>query len=215
LIGWTYLICALLFILFKRRFLFHVSALIFFMALNAADSLHWLSALSPLRTYLWVIGSGSFPTMAMAGVIGGIAFQKAITSGHYWRFQTSALMAAILFLAYAFITRPWWGINKIQATPSWVAICTGLSIIAFCLLSWLMDSLGRRNWYKWLKPAGTSTLTCYLLPYLHYPIFSLIGVRLPLLLRTGIVGIGKSLTYSFLIILLAGVLEKRNIKLKL
>jgi hypothetical protein len=53
------------------------------------------------------------------------------------------------------------------------------------------------------------------LPYIHYGIFNFPGIsnRLPLALRTGGIGIGKSLVYALLIILITGMLEKRKIRL--
>ena len=75
---------------------------------------------------------------------------------------------------------------------------------------------GKQKWFDIIKPAGTSTLTCYLLPYYYYAIFiSLLGLRLPLELRTGAVGIVKSLLFALLIVSITGLLEKKRLRLKL
>jgi predicted acyltransferase len=122
----------------------------------------------------------------------------------------------VIMLAFGIITRPLWGIHKIGASPSWVTICIGLSVIVFAALIWLVDVKGKEDWFKIIKPAGTSTLTSYLIPYLYYPVvYTLIGIHLPLVLRTGAVGIIKSLLFALLIILIAGFLEKRKIRIKL
>ncbi|MEO6837467.1 MAG: DUF5009 domain-containing protein, partial [Ginsengibacter sp.] len=117
---------------------------------------------------------------------------------------------------FGFSTRPLWGISKIRATPSWTTICSAISILAFVILIFLVDRKGKENWFKLIKPAGTSTLTCYLLPYFHEAIFiSLIGIHLPLIMRTGVAGIVKSLLFALIIVLITGWLEKRRLRLKI
>jgi predicted acyltransferase len=118
-------------------------------------------------------------------------------------------------LAGGFAIRPLGGISKIRATPSWVMICTGISILFFTALIWLVDRKHKQNWFALIKPAGTSTLTAYLLPYIIYPLYVLIGISFPALLLNGVVGLLKSLVFALLIILLTGLLEKWRIRLKI
>lgn len=66
-----------------------------------------------------------------------------------------------------------------------------------------------------VRPAGTATLTCYLLPYFIYPIREMGGIVLPEFFRTGTVGIVKSLVFALLVVMITGVLERQRIKLKL
>jgi predicted acyltransferase len=125
-------------------------------------------------------------------------------------------VTVILLFVFGFATRPLWGISKIRATPSWTTICAAISILAFALLIFVVDRKGKENWFKVIKPAGTSTLTCYLLPYFHLAIFiSLIGIQLPLIMRTGVAGIIKSLVFALLIVLITGWLEKKRLRLKI
>jgi hypothetical protein len=83
------------------------------------------------------------------------------------------------------------------------------------VLGYVVDIRDKQSWYRLIKPAGTITLTCYLLPDIHFAILKLLGEswRVPVALRTGVVGIGKSLLFAFLIVLLTGVLEKKKIRL--
>ena len=69
-------------------------------------------------------------------------------------------------------------------------------------------------WASFIAPAGTSTLTCYLVPYLIYPVLVMLQVKLPDFLTTGVVGLVKSMAFAFFIIYLTGLLGKVNIKLK-
>jgi hypothetical protein len=82
---------------------------------------------------------------------------------------------------------------------------------------YLIDIKKKQNWFMIIKPAGTSTLTAYLLPYIHYALYNIFCPlsALPLVLRTGAVGITKSLLYSLVIILITGLLEKKRIRLKI
>ncbi len=123
-------------------------------------------------------------------------------------------LAAILML-FGYLTRPAWGISKIMATPSWTAICAGITSLSFAVLYLLADKLGITRWADLIAPAGYSTLTCYLVPYYLYAIAAVAGLSLPDMLTTGWIGILKSILFSILIIQLTGLLGKINIRLKI
>jgi heparan-alpha-glucosaminide N-acetyltransferase len=125
-----------------------------------------------------------------------------------------ACFIPVLIVA-GFALRPFGGIAKLGDTPSWILICTGISVASLIVLAYVTDIQNKQNWWRLIKPAGTITLTCYLLPDIHIAIIKLLGpaVRVPLFFRTGGVGILKSLVFAFLIVLLTGVLEKKKIKL--
>ncbi|HEX9511123.1 MAG TPA: DUF5009 domain-containing protein [Puia sp.] len=215
LIGWCYLLCAVLYLFARDRWSVLVGALVFFLGLSMADKGGWLNFLGPVRRYAWIVSSGALPALTMAGVITAMIFRQAMEKGKGLQSLLILGILALASLGAGFALRPFWGISKIGATPSWVLICTAISMGCFILLAFFMDIKGNKNWFALIRPAGTSTLTCYLLPYIHYAIFNFPGVsnRLPLVLRTGGIGIGKSLLYSLLIILVTGVLEKRKLRL--
>ena len=85
----------------------------------------------------------------------------------------------------------------------------------FALLAYMVDLRGHQKWFALIRPAGTSTLMCYLLTYIHFSIFKMLpeSWRLPLGLRSGDVGLIKSVVFSILIVLLTGWLEKRKFRL--
>lgn len=118
-------------------------------------------------------------------------------------------------ITFGLATRPLWEISKIRATPSWTAICIGISAISFAFIVFLVDIKGIRSWYNLIKPAGVSTLTCYLIPYVHIALLQMIEYRLPVELRTGAVGLTKSFIFSLIIIQIVALLQKRGIRLKL
>ncbi|HTI07219.1 MAG TPA: DUF5009 domain-containing protein [Puia sp.] len=217
LIGWCYLLCAVFYLYAKDRLTLLTASLLFFLGLCIADKADLLEFLDPVHKYVWVVSSGALPALTMAGVVCSVIFRKAVEKEK--TVQSLLLLAGIALVALGagFALRPYWGISKIMATPSWVLICTAISIVCFILLLYFMDIKGHKNWFSFIRPAGTSTLTCYLLPYIHYAIFNFPGVhnRLPLVLRTGGIGIVKSLCYSLAIILVTGVLEKRKLRLSI
>jgi heparan-alpha-glucosaminide N-acetyltransferase len=215
LIGWSYLLCSMIYFFSRDRIKVVSGALVFFIVFNIAAHAGYLDILEGLKPYIWIVGDGSMPALTITGVLTSMMYR------YYWDRQKQQfffgwlfLMSGIMFLI-GFGLRPYWGISKILATPSWVAICTGISLIVFLFLVWLVDLKGKRDWFGIIRPAGTSTLTCYLLPYIHYALYSLVGYSLPLYLRMGGVGILKSLGYALLIILLVGVLEKWRVRLKI
>lgn len=213
LIGWAYLICSSLYLFSRGNFVIIISGLAFLVFFNSAAQLGWLEFLQNIKPYFWIVSDGAIPTFTMGGVLTAVTYRGLKEKTPYlWG---SLGLLTVLLLGYGFATRPLWGISKLGATPSWTTICSALSIVAFILLIMLVDKKGKEEWFDIIKPAGTSTLTCYLLPYYHYALYSMIGISLPLFLRTGLTGVGKSLLYALLIILITGWLEKYRIRLKI
>ena len=63
-------------------------------------------------------------------------------------------------------------------------------------------------------PAGRSTLTCYLLPA-WYTLFCGLCSNYAAIFLEGWIGLMKSLLFALLIIVLTGLLERINIRLKI
>jgi hypothetical protein len=66
-----------------------------------------------------------------------------------------------------------------------------------------------------LKPAGVATLTCYLVPYVVYPVFVLLPLALPAALTTGLAGLVKSMLFAVFVVVLTGGLNRLGVKLKI
>jgi heparan-alpha-glucosaminide N-acetyltransferase len=215
LIGWSYLLSSLIFLYSKGRLPVLIGAFVFFTLFNIAAKAGWLHVLLPFKPYIWITGDGSLPSLTMAGIIIAMLYSSLAEKGKYTLCFSVLLLLGVVMLAGGFAIRPLAGISKIRATPSWVMICTGISILLFTALIWLVDRKNKKNWFAIIKPAGTSTLTAYLLPYIYYPLYHIMGISLPVLLLTGVTGIIKSLLFALLIILLTGLLEKWRIRLKI
>ncbi|GAB2765515.1 hypothetical protein GCM10027275_03630 [Rhabdobacter roseus] len=214
LIGWSYLLCALVYVLFGDQLVPILLAWLFFLGFNLADFAGTLSFLDGVKKYVWIVGSGSMPAFAMAGVVASVIYRRYAGVLTPYQFLSILLGLGALCLLVGFGLRPFWGISKIRATPAWVGICSGVSFGAYALLFWVVDVQKRQAWAKVLRPAGVATLTCYLVPYIWYAVITLVGLALPMYLRTGLVGILKSLIFSLVMIVLTGGLLKVGVRLK-
>ncbi|MFB6453885.1 DUF5009 domain-containing protein [Chitinophaga sp. Hz27] len=210
IIGWAYLVCATLFLLLQGRFAGVSVILICFLLINIGVHGGWLHLQLP------VIGDGASVALIMAGVWTSQLYTRLRERGNlnslWWLFAGIGIAAIIAGL----LLRPYTeGISKIRSTPAWVLICSGIAVLVFELLIWVTDVHGKNAWYKVIKPAGTSTLTCYLIPYLLYAVFELTGFRYPNFLSEGAGGIIRSFAVAFLVIILVGFMEKKQLRLKI
>ncbi len=245
LIGWSYLICACIYLFSAGRFWVQVLAALFFIAFNVAFHAHLLGGLRDIHHYIWIVGNGSMPALTMGGVVTALLYTRALATPRITATETPAaapapnapptpgiaatpapqsspgrwyLIATLLgaaLIALGFLVRPYGGISKNHDTPSWVCICMGISVCAFAFLTWLVDQKGHASWFNWVKPAGTSTLTCYLIPYLLYSIFMLFHFKYPYPFNEGPGGLIRSILVALFCVWVTGLLEKRRLRLKI
>jgi len=215
LIGWAYLLNALIYLFSKNKLLTIILAFLFFNFLSVAHQLDWVPNFGFAGKLLNPLLEGTLAGFTAAGVLASVIFQNLHNKSKIKEFYILMFSLAAISLLYGFILRPEWGISKLRSTPSWLGICSGIGFAMFALLYWLADQKGQKDLASLLRPAGTATLTCYLLPYFIYPIREMFGIVLPEALRTGGIGIIKSLVFALLVVLLTGLLERWRIKLKL
>lgn len=210
IIGWSYLVCASVYFLSNGNFWIQVAAFVLFMAINVAFHM------GALKFSILVIGNASAVSLTMAGVVVSLFYKELAGKGRDKLLWTLFAVAGVAMIAFGFFIRPYAaGISKIRATPAWGSICIGIAILVFELLIYLVDMKGKQNWFKVIRPAGTSTLTTYLIPYLLYSIYSLAGFHYPAFFNQGIGGIIRSFLVAFFVIWVAGILEKRKIRLQI
>lgn len=216
LIGWAYLISALVFIFSGGRMLPLLVGLLASILLSAAHHLNGLQEGGIIQTLISPFEKGAMTALTIGG---------AVASQVFWSLQNKPdifkklflyfTAAAVVLLIAGFASRPLWGISKIRATPSWVFICSAIMLLSFLVVYFLVDIKSKQHWFNLIKPAGTETLLCYLLPYYYYALVAFTGFALPAFLMAGIPGLVKSLFFSLLIIMFAGWLSKRGVRLKL
>ncbi|SBW04362.1 DUF5009 domain-containing protein [uncultured Dysgonomonas sp.] len=210
LIGWTYLLCAIIYLfLYKNRMYLWIAGVLFIL-LCVAGSNHWLGFFHEI-----IPGNGCFHAFTMGGVLLMLLFKRPETEVSGNRKLVITFVAGIGTLLLGFLSHSFWIISKIQATPTWLFLCLGISLLTYAFIYWLTDMQGKASWFDIIKPAGTATLTCYLLPYLLYSIFTLINLQLPEALLVSPVGLLKCAVFSLLTIGLTALLVKVGVKLKI
>ena len=211
LIGWAYLLNSILYLFLGKRLWYLLPAFFALLFMNIQENAYF----EFLPAFKLVV-SASNHVLVMAGMLCTILYLRFNTEEKgINQFLGLVSFIGIIFICYGFLLRPVFHISKIFATPSWAAICIGISLLSYTVLYLIVDKGGYQNWANAIKPAGTSTLTCYLLPYFIYPALVLIGFQWPDMLSDGIVGLIKALLFSLAVVLFVGMLEKRNIRLKI
>jgi len=206
LIGWTYLISAPIY-LFARKLPWLL--LVFwglFTLLNIADHANWLKTPIP--------GGGAFQGFAFAGIAASLLLDRATDPEKRQKLPLFYIGAGILLLIGGSGLRNFFIISKIQATPTWVFLCNAIAFGFLALIYYIVDLKGKANWFNLIKLAGTSTLTCYLIPYVYYSLAAY-AFTLPVFLKTGIIGLGKSMVYALIIIGITALLGKVKVRLKI
>lgn len=212
LIGWTYLAAAILFLFTKENL--------------------WLNGLVVLLMLLCSFGSSAglykeipllqaFPSWATlylfgtTGVFASLLMQKLADREQPARFMLLMCGIGVVMLVAGRMVHPYWIISKIQATSTWYFFCCALFFPLFALIYWLCDVKNQGRWFRLIRPAGTVTLTCYVIPYFWYAVCNLLGLEYPDFLCAGIPGLLRSVVYSLFIIGIAALLKRAGIRLKI
>jgi heparan-alpha-glucosaminide N-acetyltransferase len=215
LIGWAYLVSAVIFTLSGNRTIVIAVAWLLFNFLCIASHAQWLSSLPFLRTILSPLGGGAMPAFVTGGTLTTMIFLHYRKTGENGKLTIILLAFATALLIAGFYLRGFWGISKIRATPAWVLICSAITVGMFLLIYWIADVKSKANWFAILKPAGTNTLLCYLMPYFAYAIVVLFHLSLPAVLLDGGTGLIKSFVFALLMVIATGFLGKAGLRLKL
>ena len=216
-IGWGFLVAAVVYKVFRDNIVKTSLFVIGFLILNMLSKLNLLDFLSGARLVIGPIINGNAPFIVLSGMLTTLILIKYAAENAV---KTALIITAlgILSIVAGFALRPWFIISKIQATPTWGLICNGISMVLFALLFWIIDIKKRVNWSLFLRPAGTNSLTVYLVPDMFYYIIWQFG--LPFLFykhlpEPGLVVLGSIVWALIMGVALPRVLEKINFKLKL
>lgn len=215
LIGWAYLPCALAFLFLRGDFNkltgFWMLTLVL-CVLNAAKAIPATYASRALILGFWP-GGWTHPAICASGMFTALLL---IRYGHKPREILTLLYFYTLAMYLAgILCHRFWIISKIQATPTWGFFCVAVSTAAFMLLWWISDRKERSRWARPVAPAGTATLTCYMIPYLWYALQQLLGLHWPAVLTNGIPGLLKALAFTAVILSLTWLSGKAKLRMKI
>ncbi|MBQ8502216.1 MAG: DUF5009 domain-containing protein [Bacteroides sp.] len=217
LIGWTYAVCAGIY-LFTRdnlRVVTVVWVIVVLLSVFSHSSLIPYDYFSRCILLPFIPSDWTLHALGMSGVLTTLLMQRYADKERPAKFIAILCTLGVVMLVLALISHPHWIISKIQATPTWLFYCLAMFFPLFAFFYWLTDVKGKAGWFSLLKPAGTATLTCYVIPYAWYAVRQLLHVHYPEMFYGGVPGLLKSLVYSLLVVLLAGLLMKGKIKLKI
>jgi heparan-alpha-glucosaminide N-acetyltransferase len=216
-IGWGYFIAALVYVWFRDNISKTSVFVIIFLIVNMLSKLHMLDFLSSVKPVFGIIINGNAPFIVLSGM-----FITIILKNHAKEKagKTMLIIAAlgILSIAAGFILRPWFIISKIQSTPTWGLICNGICMVMFALLFWIIDFRKNFSLGSFLRPAGSNSLTVYLVPDIFY--YIIWQFSLPILFYkqpdNQMLAIMGSVVWAIIMgVGLPVLLEKINFRLKL
>lgn len=215
LIGWAYLASGIITVLSRNNFLVILGGWAFFCIL----SMVYKAGMIPRDSFITFIPNailgGTLTGLTMGGVLTSFVFQHFLSKKqNLWLTVTLLLFSGIL-IVLSVITRPYWGLAKLGATPAWLFLCSAFTILTFLAIYWIADVAGKGKWFDIIKPAGTATLLCYLVPYFAYAVRTVFHIRLPDVLITDGIGLVKSLLFALLCTAITGLLIRAGLRLKL
>ena len=215
LIGWSYLVTGIITVLSKNRFLVIAGSWAFFALLSILYALHITGDNSFTHLIPEPIIGGTLVALSLGGVMLALSFK------HFTALRQHSLMillfatAAVLLLFLGWFTHKYFIIAKLGATPPWLFICSALTLITFMIIHWVADIKGNSGWFRFIKPAGTDTLLCYLIPYFLIFLMHTTHFKFPEPILVGTIGLVKSLCFALLCVGITYALNKSGIKLKL
>jgi heparan-alpha-glucosaminide N-acetyltransferase len=224
LIGYAYFATCVLYIPFRRWLMAPLLWFVALVAFNAVttrpflahhpSALHWLSWMRGLRDYQWPWGNGSSVSLIMAGIVTTVIFMENRRFKTFRQKCIPALCFSVAALIAGYLLRGL-GISKIRATPTWCLFTIAFAVAAFALLYWICDVLKETGWAFAFRPAGSNTLTTYLLPD-YWDFLGVFGITFfGSHYRSGWGGVGKSLLFTCFILAIAALLTRLKVRLAL
>lgn len=208
LIGWAYLFSSILYLCLRT--------------IKPALPLAWAAIVvmmilshSHLHVGGWLPGGWSLLALSFSGLMCTSMTTALKERNVPGKFPLYAVVCALLCVAGFVICHRWWHISKNIATPTWVFLCTAIDLAVMAVLYYVADLRGHSGWARPIRAAGVATLTCYQIPYIWYPFKGIIGLRLPEWMFTGVPGLVKAMVFSLAVILVAELLGKIHIRLKI
>ena len=218
LIGWAYLFTSSAYLLCRRKpwilaLLLAVLCLVNLSVVPMRTGEPWIgrNVLADFSDALH-IGNGHTAILALGGALTVLCGQR-IGKGKLAVGLAAAAVLAILGMLF----HQDWIISKNIGTLPWCLFVGAISVALYTLLR-ALEQKGWTGWARPLSPAGTATLTMYMVPYIFYALrlFARQAWNLdtPAWL-TGYVGVGKCILFVALCIAVTWALGKMKIKLKI
>ncbi|AXB58861.1 DUF5009 domain-containing protein [Flavobacterium fluviale] len=212
LIGWAYLFTVVYYWLVSGNFCAMIGFLVFCVVMNSLN-LTENSFVQHISWLSFIAGHLTHAALASAGIIISLLFfDRKIENKINW----PVIGFIVLFFAAGFALRPYFGISKIQGTPSWTMLSAGICTILFYFLYWLMEVKKQTRWSDFFMPAAANPLLIYILPGVIYYFTLAFDIHIiPEYFREGVPGIIWSLVFSTIMLLIMKILNRYKIQLHL
>lgn len=210
LIGWAYLFTVVYYWKVGGR----LGAMIFFLvacvALNILNLVEGF-LLEDLPWFDFVAGHLTNAAVVSAGVIISLLFfDRKVVPKINWE----VLVFAVLFFIVGYLLRPYFGISKLRATPSWTMFSAGICTVLFYFLYWLMEVKKQTKWSRFFMPAAANPLLIYILPGVIYYGCKAAKVHvIPGYFREGVAGILWAFVFATIMLLVMKLCNKFKIQL--
>lgn len=158
------------------------------------------------------IGNGGAVFLALSGLLVSVTTEKLapLPQGKRILLGFAAAVAALLL---GILTRRWWIAAKLGLTLPCCFFVSAAAIALYTLLRFL-NSRNLSGWFAVIRPAGTATLTTYMIPYVFYGFADITGIVLPDWLTHGTMGLVNSFCFALIVVAVVGILQKLHLKLK-
>jgi heparan-alpha-glucosaminide N-acetyltransferase len=215
LIGWAYLASALITVFAKNNGYVLFLGWIFFCALSILNKADLFPNPAFFHYIPGTIKSGTLVALTMGGVLSSFIFRHYVEKNANLKLSLYFGIASIGLIILSIITRPYWGLAKLGATPAWLFLCSAITLISFTLIYWIVDVWKKAKIFNFIKAAGTDTLLCYLIPYFFYGMYELTDFKLPEIFTIGGIGLLKSLIFALLCVFITKRLNNSGVRLKI
>lgn len=202
----------LIYFITRGKFKWLAISLVLLVMLNVGDKAGYVDFLKGLPRFIWPIGSGSFASITMAGVLlSKIFLEKSVADSIKSKYIWSISYTILLLLA-GWLMMPF-RLAKMGSTPSWCLYIAGICVIIFMTLYWIVDLKNITEWAGFLKPAGSNPLLTYILPDIYYAIFGL--YHFANIAGEGWPAVIRALLFSLFILGISAIMTRMRIRLQL
>lgn len=215
LIGWAYVIACILYQWSKGNKVILLSIVAICIAYYVAANSGFKDQSLLLSHVFSQSGHAAHASVVLSGVILSMIFFKTSQPVEINRRFVEAAGFALLLFVTGLILRPYFGISKIYATPTWCLYSSGICVMIFSFLYWLIDVKKQDQWTSFFRPAASNALLVYIIPFIIYALMQYLHIEWPSMLYEGLIGVGWAAVYALLIMMLAMVLNRMKIKLQL
>ena len=167
------------------------------------------------------IGNGGAVFLALSGLLVSVFTEKlthSVTPGltgglPQWKRSAIGAATAAASLLLGLFTHKFWIAAKLGLTLPCCFFVMAAAIGIYTLLRFL-NSRKLSGWFAVIRPAGTATLTTYMMPYVFYGFADITGIVLPDWLTHGPMALVNCFCFALIVVAVVGLLQKLHLKLK-